>query len=134
MDRRLALLLAVLAAPPAAAQPAPPPACDNCGRVESVRTVQESAVWTPLGAMGLAGAGRGDVKTAYNFSTGNVVLLGAAGGAGYVRRPQAYERPRWEVVVRMDAGGTRALFQGYEPSLRVGDRVRVFGTQVELAD
>ena len=55
------------------------------------------------------------------------------GGAGYARRPSAYERPRWEIRVKMDAGGLRTVSQGYEPALREGDRVRVYGTQLELA-
>jgi outer membrane lipoprotein SlyB len=72
------------------------------------------------------------VSTQYNFTTGNVVMLGAAGGAGYAKRSNAYERPRWELAVKMDRGDTRRVTQDYEPALREGDRVRVYGTQVEL--
>ena len=32
----------------------------------------------------------------------------------------------------MDDGSARQVTQNYEPLLQVGDRVRVFGTQVEL--
>lgn len=112
--------------------------CDNCGRIESIRSVTSRTSWTPLGAMATSPstgdyAGQpGRVTQQFNFTTGNVVLLGAAGGAGYARRPSAYERPRWEVRVKMDAGGTRTVSQDYEPALREGDRVRVFGTQLEL--
>jgi outer membrane lipoprotein SlyB len=125
----LLLLLATVAVP-AAAQAT----CDNCGRIESIQSVQETSSWTPLGSVAVAGDSTGRTTTAYNFSTGNMVTLGAAGGAGYARRSSQSQRARWEIVVRMDAGGTRSLRQGYEPALRVGDRVRVFGTQVELAD
>jgi hypothetical protein len=123
------ILLAVLAIPAPAQN-----TCDNCGRVEAIRTVEETSSWTPLGSASVAGDTAGRTTTAYNFTTGNMVTLGAAGGAGYARRSQQYQHPRWEVVVRMEAGGTRSLRQGYEPALRVGDRVRVYGTQVELAD
>ena len=49
-------------------------------------------------------------------------------------RPNAYEKPRWDVTVKMDRGGTRVVSQGYEPLLREGDRVRIFGTQLELVN
>ncbi len=111
--------------------------CANCGRVDSIRESTAKTNWTPLGAAGSTGyresAGdAGRVSTQYNFSTGNVVLLGAAGGAGYAKRPNSYERPRWEIVVRMDDGSRRTVSHDYEPTLREGDRVRVYGTQLEL--
>ena len=112
--------------------------CDNCGSVESIRMVTERTGWTPLGAMTTSPAtgdfaGQpGRVTQQYNFTTGNTVLLGAAGGAGYARRPTAYERPRWEIRVKMDGGGMRTVSHSYEPALREGDRVRVYGTQLEL--
>jgi len=131
---RALLAAMIVAGAPALAQDR----CDNCGRIESIRTVSEKASWTPLGAMATspapgeyAGQQPGRVTQQYNFTTGNVVLLGAAGGAGYARRTSGYERPRWEIRVKMDGGAMRTLSQAYEPSLREGDRVRVYGTQLE---
>jgi len=135
MTMRRLLIAAMLAAiaVPALAQEK----CANCGRVESVREYTAKTGWTPLGATATAGANpsaadAGRVSTQYNFTTGNVVLLGAAGGAGYAKRPNSYERPRWEIAVRMDDGSRRAVTHDYEPTLREGDRVRVYGTQLEL--
>jgi outer membrane lipoprotein SlyB len=132
--RRLLVLaaLAVTVAPVEAQE-----RCANCGRVESIREYTAKTGWTPLGAAGTAGtrdsAGdTGRVSTQYNFSSGNMVLLGAAGGAGYAKRPNSYERPRWEIAVRMDDGSRRTVSHDYEPTLREGDRVRVYGTQLEL--
>lgn len=133
MMRALAAVL-MLASGAALAQDS----CDNCGRIESIRTVTERTSWTPLGAMATSPATGGysdqpgRVTQQYNFTTGSTVLLGAAGGAGYARRPNAYERPRWEVRVKMDNGLMRTVSQSYEPALREGDRVRVYGTQLEL--
>ena len=54
--------------------------------------------------------------------------------AVYAKRPNAYQKPRWDVTVKMDRGDTRVLQQRYEPLLREGDRVRVLGTQLELVE
>jgi outer membrane lipoprotein SlyB len=131
--RLLVAALLVATALPAMAQDK----CANCGRVESVRESTAKTGWTPLGAMASAGANpaaadAGRVSTQYNFTSGNMVLLGAAGGAGYAKRPNSYERPRWEIAVRMDDGSRRAVTHDYEPAVQVGDRVRVYGTQLEL--
>jgi hypothetical protein len=128
----LAMAAALLAPAPAVAEER----CDNCGRIESIRVSTSRETWVPLGSMTPdnrpATGEPGRVTSMYNFSSGNMVLLGAAGGAGYAKRPNAYDRPRWEIAVRMDAGGVRNVSQAYEPALREGDRVRVYGTQLEL--
>ena len=134
MHRLLALVTMVWISAPGLAQER----CDNCGRVDSIRSVTARESWTPLGAMttspgvSMQGQEPGRVTSTYNFTTGNMVLLGAAGGAGYAKRPNAYERPRWEIRVKMDGGGVRVVSHDYEPALREGDRVRVYGTQLEL--
>jgi len=134
MHRLLALVAMLCVSAPGVAQER----CDNCGRVDSIRSVTSRESWTPLGAMNTSPGGAdqmnqpGRVTSTYNFTTGNMVLLGAAGGAGYAKRPNAYERPRWEIRVRMDGGSVRVVSHDYEPSLREGDRVRVYGTQLEL--
>jgi outer membrane lipoprotein SlyB len=127
---RIALFAIVLAAAPVAAQER----CANCGRVEAVRSARSTTEALPLGTMGSVQDTSGRVSTQYNFTSGSMVVLGAAGGAGYARRPRTSERERWEIAIRMDDGAVRTLSQAYEPSLRAGDRVRVYGTQVELAD
>lgn len=126
---RIAILLAVaLGAVPAAAQER----CDNCGRIEGVRSVRSTSEALPLGTMGSVQDTSGRVTTQYNFTSGSMVVLGAAGGAGYARRPRSAERERWEIAVRMDDGSRRTVTHDYEPALQAGDRVRVYGTQLEL--
>jgi outer membrane lipoprotein SlyB len=72
--------------------------------------------------------------TAYQIGRDNQgqVTIGAAGGAVYQQNKPTQRVTRWEIVVRMDDGSARSVIQNYEPLLQVGDRVRVFGTQVEL--
>jgi hypothetical protein len=132
-----AAMLALAA--PASAQ-APANGCDACGVVTSIAKTTERQQWTPLGSTGVntaTASGRMTDATT-QFSIGpelknqGIVIVGAAGGATYGKRPNAYEKPRWDVTVKMDRGGTRVIPQSYEPMLREGDRVRVLGTQLDL--
>jgi len=127
-----------LQAPPAKA---PADACDACGMVLSIAQVTERQQWTPLGSTGgtntASPTGRAtDATTQFQIGpqlqNQGLVVVGAAGGASYGKRPNAYEKPRWDVTIKMDRGGTRVVPQSYEPMLREGDRVRVLGTQLDL--
>lgn len=127
--------------PGAARAPAHADTCDRCGKIESIHPVTAKDQWTPLGTVTSSALGAGSngnpsavtmVQIGPGFSNQGAVLIGAAGGAAYGTRPDQLNRQRWEIIVRMDAGGARAVTQNYEPMLREGDRVRVMGTQLEL--
>jgi hypothetical protein len=115
-------------------------ACERCGVVVSIEMSTQREDWVPLGVVPvgptLASSGPVEGRSALMFGAGGaqLVTIGAAGGAVYAKRSQAYEKRRWEVTVEMDEGGRRVLTQRYEPFLREGDRVRVSGTQLELID
>jgi outer membrane lipoprotein SlyB len=137
------VLVLFIIASAATAQTAAPTAapCDNCGVVVSIQTSVQEEQWTPLGVVSpgtsLTGPGGGEARSAIAFGSDGsrgMVMVGAAGGAMYAKRPNAYQRPRWDVTVKMDRGGTRVVQQRYEPLLREGDRVRIMGTQLELVD
>jgi hypothetical protein len=139
-DARIALAAAMLALAVSAFAQAPANGCDACGVVTSIAKMTERQQWTPLGSTGTntaTASGRMTDATT-QFSIGpqlknqGLVIVGAAGGATYGKRPSAYEKPRWDVTVKMDRGGTRVISQSYEPMLRDGDRVRVLGTQLDL--
>lgn len=116
--------------------PAPASQCGNCAVVASIRMTTEEEQWTPLGVVSSPSSltNSGGMRSAYTFGSEGprLVMIGAAGGAVYARRPNAYQRPRWDVTVKMDNGDSRVIPQRYEPLLREGDRVRVLGTQLEL--
>lgn len=135
---RFALALAALVAIPAFAQG---DRCTNCGVIQSIEQKTVTTQWTPLGATApgtLPGDSMqtGQVTTSFVIGKGmtndGMVLLGSAGGGGYAKRPNSMQQPRWEITVKMDNGPPRVVQQSYEPALREGDRVRVYGTQLEL--
>jgi hypothetical protein len=128
---------------PSGGKPAPGTTdCDRCGKVELIRQASTASnQWTPLGSMPSLNSGASelrpsDVTTQYkigkDLSNQGQVTIGAAGGAVYQTRPAQRPGLRWEVLVRMDDGTVRTVNQNYEPLLQIGDRVRVFGTQIEL--
>jgi outer membrane lipoprotein SlyB len=116
--------------------------CENCATVVSIQLATQQTQWTPLGSVTpgsvVPGAGGGTPAGYSTFQIGpgfqnqGLVVIGAAGGAAYGKRPNSYQRPRWDVRVRYDSGVERTLNQSYEPLFQVGDRVRVYGTQLEL--
>jgi len=133
------LLTAIVSS--ALAQP-PGGRCETCGVVMSIQMTTERTQWTPLGSatpsVVTAASAQPGAVTQLSIgpklqSQGNVVL-GAAGGAPYAKRRNAYDKARWDVTVKMDVGGTRVVSQSYEPLLHDGDRVRVFGTQIEAVN
>ncbi|MEO8675472.1 MAG: hypothetical protein ABI569_07825 [Casimicrobiaceae bacterium] len=112
-------------------------ACAQCGRVVSVRQTMVKEQWTPLGGGASFGS---DARAATMFQIGpglsnqGKVVVGAAGGAAYQKTPNAYEKPRWEVTVKLDNGQTRMTSLPYEPYVVEGDRVRIEGRNVELIE
>lgn len=126
--------------PPNSPKPASTETCDRCGTIELIRQAGSKDSWTRLGSVAPSGVGTSDLApmaiTQYqvgrDLSKKGTVLLGAAGGVAYQSRPSALNVQRWELVVRMDDGSVRTVTQNYQPLLQSGDRVRVFGTQVEL--
>jgi outer membrane lipoprotein SlyB len=116
-------------------------ACDRCGTIQSIQRVTAKDTWMPLGTVSSTSVGAGGPTntsgvTMYQigpgFSKKGTVMVGAAGGAAYQARPKELNAQRWEVAIRMDAGGVRTVTQNYEPMLHEGDRVRILGTQLEL--
>jgi outer membrane lipoprotein SlyB len=138
----LALAVAGLAAvaPPARAQNGnADPECASfpCGRVETIRQTSVKQSWTPLGT---GASFDSDPRTAAAIQIGpglsnqGMVVLGAGGGAAYRKAPSSYDKPRWEVTVRLDNGQKRVVTVAYEPFVREGDRVRIAGNSLERVD
>lgn len=102
--------------------------CANCGVVEAVNVIEVKGEGTYLGmiAGGLAGVllgsqvGQGSGKTAAQ-------VAGAAGGAyaGNEIEKRMKGTRHYEVIVRLEGGGTQAASYDAAPGFTVGDKVRV---------
>ncbi|MBC7207255.1 MAG: glycine zipper 2TM domain-containing protein [Methyloversatilis sp.] len=116
---------------------APAPVCADCGLVESVREVKAPADPSGLGAAaggvvgGLLGnqVGKGSGRTI-------ATLIGIAGGAYAGHQVEKTQRTssRWEVGVRMENGEYRTVTLDAEPVWRAGDKVRLQGNRLVMAD
>ena len=102
--------------------------CVNCGVVEAINVVEVKGEGTYLGkvAGGLAGAllgnqvGKGTGKTV-------ATVAGAAGGAyvGNEVEKRAKTTKHYEVLVRLENGGTRTVTYTAQPTFAVGAKVKV---------
>jgi outer membrane lipoprotein SlyB len=117
------------AAPDAAYRVAtPPPICNECGVVETVRETPVEAKGSGAGAIagGLAGGLLGN-QVGKGSGRSIATVLGAVGGAfaGNYAEKMLREGKRYEVVVRFDDGGTRSFSSETPPAWQSGDRVRL---------
>lgn len=102
--------------------------CRQCGVIETVRQVHVKGNGTGLGAVagGVTGAivgsqfGRGNGRTAMG-------VAGAAGGAfaGHEIEKSVRTTTSYKVVVRMEDGSVRTVYQSAAPAFGVGEKVRV---------
>jgi outer membrane lipoprotein SlyB len=126
-----ALLLAACSTPPAF-QVSEPSA--RVGTVVSITQDSVQNVNTAAGSIGGALVG-GAIGSLFGGGTGQTVatVVGAVGG-GYLGN-QAAQRSQtfvWRIGVRYDDGSVATVQQTTAPALRIGDRVRVTATGIEL--
>jgi outer membrane lipoprotein SlyB len=113
-----------------AAAPAPRIAsiCTNCGSVEAVNIIEIKGDGNYLGAIGggLVGGLLGNQVGGGNGKTA-ATIAGALGGALAGRAIEGNTRKtvQYEVLVRMQNGGTQTVSYKTDPGYRVGDKVRI---------
>jgi outer membrane lipoprotein SlyB len=127
----VALLLAGCNTPPAF-QVSEPTA--RVGTVISITQDTVQNVNTAVGGIGGALIG-GGIGSLFGGGSGQTVatVIGAAGGA--YAGSQAAQRSQtfvWRIGVRYDDGTVATVQQTTAPALRIGDRVRVSNTGIEL--
>ena len=123
-------LVAIGAVRPVALANQPTRVCATCGTVEAINTIQVKGEGGYIGLIGggLAGAvlgnqiGDGRGRTAAQ-------VLGAVGGAlaGREIERNVKKETHYEVVTRLESGGTQTITYATAPPFRVGDRVRIEG-------
>ena len=112
---------------PVQQQIAPPPLCNYCGTVDSIRTIEKPGEGSAVGVIagGLLGGllghqvGQGRGNTA-------ATIVGAAGGAyaGHQVEKNVKKVIQYEISVRMDDASMRNVSYDAEPGFRTGDKVR----------
>ena len=114
---------------------APVLACQNCGVVESVRTVTTRGQGSGLGAAGGAVVG-GLLGNQVGGGHGKeaMTVVGAIGGAfaGNQIEKQAKSTRSYETTVRMDNGSSRTVAQAGQPAWQGGDHVRIVDGVVRM--
>jgi outer membrane lipoprotein SlyB len=103
-------------------------ACNNCGTITDMKTVQVKGEGSGLGAVAggvlggvlghQVGGGRGkDVAT----------VAGAAGGAyaGHQVEKNAKSKTQYQVIVKLETGESRTFTYNSATAYKVGDRIKI---------
>lgn len=102
--------------------------CATCGVVEAINLVEVKGQGSYLGpiAGGVAGALLGS-QVGQGTSNTVATLAGAAGGAyaGSLIEKSVKSTKHYEVVVRLENGGTQTISYASQPGFAVGSRVKV---------
>jgi outer membrane lipoprotein SlyB len=106
----------------------------RAGTIESIRQVDRQRYANGAGAVvgGLVGLGLGSLVGGGSGRTA-AMIVGAGGGALVGNQMQKNQTDLiWEIGVRYDDGSFGSITQTQAPGLRIGDRVRVTDTGLEL--
>jgi len=106
----------------------------RAGTVESIRQVDKQKYQQGAGAVtgALIGGGLGAIA-GQGWGKAAAVTIGAIGGGIVGNELQKNQTELiWEIGIRYDDGGYGTITQAQSPGLRIGDRVRVTDTGLEL--
>jgi hypothetical protein len=118
----------------------PGEACNKCGVIRSIREVQ---VGRPIPVPEAFRTSPRDQGPGSDIYVGAVVALPLAdgkeqpgkpfvGGVGTPEMRERFSESTYEITIRLDESGFTQVTRRDGASYRVGDRVRVSGTQLEL--
>ncbi|HYT96668.1 MAG TPA: hypothetical protein VEO36_05065 [Casimicrobiaceae bacterium] len=104
------------------------------GTVESIVQVDRQKYAPGAGAVtgALVGGGLGSIA-GQGWGKAAAVIVGAVGGGIVGNEMQKNQTELiWEIGIRYDDGGYGTITQAQSPGLRIGDRVRVTDTGLEI--
>jgi len=104
------------------------------GTIESIQQVDRQKYAPGAGAVtgALIGGGLGSIA-GQGWGKAAAVIVGAVGGGIVGNELQKNQTELiWEIGIRYDDGGYGTITQAQSPGLRIGDRVRVTDTGLEL--
>ena len=104
------------------------------GTVESIRQVDAQKYAPGAGAItgGLIGGGLGSLIGGGSGKTAAIIVGAIGGGIVGNEMQKSQTQLIWEIGIRYDDGGYGTITQSQSPGLRIGDRVRVTDTGLEL--
>lgn len=112
---------------------APPPACRECGTVESVRAVTREGEGSGLGAVA-GGVVGGALGNGVGQGTGRdlATIAGAIGGAVLGNKLEKNQRQTvsYQTTIRYEDGNSQTFTSDRETAWRPGDRVKVINGQI----
>lgn len=116
-------------AQPSVAMNAPPAAvCADCGRIVSIRAIEQEGEASGLGAVA-GGVAGGVIGNQIGKGRGNTLMtvLGVGGGAyaGHEIEKNMKAKTAYVIRIEMQDGSIRKVTQYNEPQFAVGDRVRL---------
>lgn len=107
--------------------------CPDCGTVQSVTTVERPAKTSGIGAVagGLTGAVLGN-QIGHGGGRAVMTIAGGAGGAylGNKIEENTSRSTAYKIVVRMEDGSQRTIYQAEPPNVVIGGPVQVVGNSV----
>ena len=116
--------------------PASAQTCADCGRVQSVRLVEQKGEGSGLGAVagGVLGGVLGhQIGSGRGNTAATIAGAGVGAYAGHQVEKNAKTKSYWAVAIRMDSGNTRNFTYSSKPSVREGERVKLVDGGKRLA-
>ena len=104
------------------------------GTIESIRQVDRQKYVSGAGAVtgALVGGGLGSLVGGGSGKTAAIIVGALGGGIVGNEMQKSQTELIWEIGIRYDDGGYGTITQAQSPGLRIGDRVRVTDTGLEL--